>query len=49
MNPALTADLLILDDLGAERTSDWVQETLGLVVNTRYNARARDDLHEQPR
>lgn len=39
LNPALTADLLILDDLGAERTSDWVQETLGLVVNTRYNAR----------
>jgi DNA replication protein DnaC len=37
--PVLHADLLVLDDLGAERTSDWVQETLGLVVNTRYNAR----------
>lgn len=37
--PLLDADLLVLDDLGAERTSDWVQETLGLVVNTRYNAR----------
>ena len=24
---------------GAEKTSEWVQETLGLVVNTRYNAR----------
>jgi DNA replication protein DnaC len=35
----LNADLLVLDDLGAERTSEWVQETLGLVVNTRYNAR----------
>lgn len=37
--PVLEADLLVLDDLGAERTSDWVQETLGLVVNTRYNAK----------
>ncbi len=39
LNPVLRADLLVLDDLGAERTSEWVQETLGLVVNTRYNAR----------
>lgn len=39
LKPLLGADLLVLDDLGAERTSDWVQETLGLVVNTRYNDR----------
>lgn len=39
LGPVLKADLLVLDDLGAERTSDWVQETLGLVVNTRYNER----------
>ncbi len=37
--PVIKADLLVLDDLGAERTSEWVQETLGLVVNTRYNER----------
>lgn len=37
--PVLHADLLVLDDLGAERSSEWVQETLGLVVNTRYNER----------
>jgi len=37
--PVLKADLLVLDDLGAERSSEWVQETLGLVVNTRYNER----------
>jgi DNA replication protein DnaC len=37
--PVLEADILILDDVGAERTSEWVQETLGLVVNTRYNAK----------
>ncbi|OFW42341.1 MAG: hypothetical protein A3J29_11910 [Acidobacteria bacterium RIFCSPLOWO2_12_FULL_67_14b] len=37
--PVLNADLLVLDDLGAEKSSEWVQETLGLVVNTRYNAK----------
>lgn len=39
LRPVLDADVLVLDDLGAERTSEWVQETLGLVVNTRYNTR----------
>jgi DNA replication protein DnaC len=39
LKPLLDADLLVLDDLGAERTSEWVQETLGLVVNTRYNGK----------
>jgi DNA replication protein DnaC len=29
----------VLDDLGAEKTSDWVEETLNLIVNTRYNER----------
>jgi len=39
LRPVFEADLLVLDDLGTEKTSEWVQETLGLVVNTRYNAR----------
>jgi DNA replication protein DnaC len=39
LRPVLEADLLVLDDLGSEKTSEWVQETLGLVVNTRYNAK----------
>ena len=39
LGPVLEADLLVLDDLGAEKSSEWVQETLGLVVNTRYNAK----------
>ena len=37
LRPVLEADLLVLDDVGAEKTSEWVQETLGLVVNTRYS------------
>jgi len=35
----MTADLLVLDDLGAERPTDWVEETMNLIVNTRYNDR----------
>jgi DNA replication protein DnaC len=33
----MQADLLVLDDLGAEKTSEWVEETMNLIVNTRYN------------
>jgi hypothetical protein len=29
----------VLDDLGAEKTSEWVEETMNLIVNTRYNER----------
>ena len=39
LQPVIDAELLVLDDLGAEKTSEWVQETLGLVINSRYNAR----------
>jgi DNA replication protein DnaC len=39
LQPVLAADLLVLDDLGAEKTSEWVDETLNLIVNTRYNER----------
>jgi DNA replication protein DnaC len=39
LRPVLESDLLVLDDLGAEKTSEWVEETLNLVVNTRYNER----------
>jgi DNA replication protein DnaC len=35
--PVLKAELLVLDDLGAEKTSEWVEETMNLIVNTRYN------------
>lgn len=39
LRPVLEADLLVLDDLGSEKKSQWVEETLGLVVNTRYSER----------
>jgi DNA replication protein DnaC len=37
LRPVMTADLLVLDDLGSEKPSEWVAETLNLIVNTRYN------------
>lgn len=39
IRPVMEAELLVLDDLGAEKTSEWVEETLNLIVNTRYNER----------
>ena len=39
VNPVIHADLLVLDDIGAERTTEWVEEMLHLIVNTRYNER----------
>jgi DNA replication protein DnaC len=29
-------ELLVLDDLGAEKTADWVNDRLYLIVNRRY-------------
>jgi len=37
LGPVMRADVLVLDDLGAEKTSEWVEETMNLIVNTRYN------------
>jgi DNA replication protein DnaC len=39
IRPVMDAELLVLDDLGAERLTDWVEETMNAIVNTRYNAK----------
>jgi DNA replication protein DnaC len=39
LRPVIECDLLVLDDLGAEKTSEWVEETLNLIVNARYSDR----------
>jgi DNA replication protein DnaC len=39
LRPVMNVDVLVLDDLGAEKTSEWVEETMNLIVNTRYNER----------
>jgi DNA replication protein DnaC len=38
LEPVLRADLLLLDDLGASKPSPWALETVGHILNSRYNA-----------
>lgn len=37
LQPVLNAEILVLDELGASKPTDWVRDTLGHVINTRYN------------
>jgi DNA replication protein DnaC len=37
LEPVLMAEVLLLDDLGAGKPSAWVLETVGHILNTRYN------------
>ena len=37
LEPVLTVELLLLDDLGASKPSAWALETVGHILNTRYN------------
>ena len=38
MRQAIRADVLLLDDLGAEKRTAWTDERLYMVLNARYNA-----------
>jgi DNA replication protein DnaC len=35
--PVFEAEVLILDELGAQKPTDWVWDTVALILNTRYN------------
>ncbi len=37
IKPLLDAELLVLDELGAEKTTDWVRDILMFILNHRYN------------
>lgn len=37
LEPVLTVEILILDDVGSSKPSLWALETVGHVLNTRYN------------
>jgi DNA replication protein DnaC len=37
LEPIRTAEVLVLDDLGASKPSDWVRDIVGIVLNARYN------------
>ena len=38
LTPLLEADLLVLDELGSQKPTNFVQDVLYYVINTRYNA-----------
>ncbi len=35
--PVLNTEILVLDELGASKPTDWVRDTLAHIINTRYN------------
>lgn len=35
--PVLETEILVLDELGAQRPSSWVRDTVGYILNHRYN------------
>lgn len=39
LKPVLKTDVLVLDDVGSSKPSAWALETVGHILNTRYNER----------
>jgi DNA replication protein DnaC len=39
LRPVLQTEVLVVDELGAERPTDWVWDTVSHLLNTRYNER----------
>lgn len=39
LSPIIDAELLVLDELGAQKPTEWVRDTLYLIMNTRYTRR----------
>jgi len=37
LGPVLTADVLVLDDLGSRRSTEWAEDTIAHLLNVRYN------------
>jgi DNA replication protein DnaC len=37
LKPVFRAEVLVLDDLGAQKPNEWVWDTVALILNTRYN------------
>ena len=37
LSPVLKADVLVLDELGGSKPTDWVRDTMAHIINSRYN------------
>jgi DNA replication protein DnaC len=45
LDPVLSVEVLVIDDLGCIKPSDWVRDTIGYILNTRYVEASRDLSH----
>jgi len=45
LQPILSTEVVIIDDLGCIKPSDWVRDTVGYILNTRYVEASRDLSH----
>lgn len=37
LEPVLNSEILVLDEIGASKPTDWVRDTMAHIINTRYN------------
>jgi len=37
LKPVFAAEVLVLDDIGAQKPTEWAWDTVALILNTRYN------------
>ena len=37
LKPVFEAEVLVMDDLGAQKPNEWVWDTVALILNSRYN------------
>jgi DNA replication protein DnaC len=42
LKPILSVEVLLIDDLGCIKPSDWVRDTIGFILNSRYMDASRD-------
>jgi DNA replication protein DnaC len=45
LQPILSAEVLVIDDLGCIKPSDWVRDTIGYILNSRYVEASQDLSH----
>ncbi len=39
LSPVLNSEILVLDEVGASKPTDWVRDTMAHIINSRYNDR----------
>jgi len=45
LHPILSVEVLVIDDLGCIKPSDWVRDIAGYIINSRYSESSRDLTH----